>query len=172
VKIFLCFAFLLTSCNVATFPQGGSFQSQQERKLADLFRGNARQKRPVMIYDQRLARAARAKAYDMARRGYFAHVDPDGNGANVLISRTGYRLPPIYLTSRELNFVESLAGGHDTAEETYQQFLTSALHRRHLLGENPVYAAQTRIGVGYAYVPDSKVVHYWAVLTAPAEVGR
>lgn len=125
-----------------------------------------------MIYDQRIARAASAKAHDMARRGDFAHVDPDGNGANYLISRTGYRLPANYLPPRSANYVESLAGGHDTAEETYRQFLTSASHRRHLLGENPVYSGQTRIGVGYANVPGSKVGHYWVVMTAPPEGSR
>ncbi len=152
---------LLSACSST------SVQSSQERELASFFRNDPKQQRSEMIYDRRIAQVARAKANDMAQRGYFAHVDPDGNGANFLISKTGYRLPANYLPPRSANYVESLAGGHDTAEETYRQFLTSASHRRHLLAEHPVYTAQTRIGVGYANVPGSKVVHYWVVMTAP-----
>ena len=160
---------LLASCGVSSFTPGGYHESPEERQLAAFFRDDPKQKRKALLYDSRIGRAARAKAQDMARRGYFAHVDPDGNGANFLINRQGYRLPANYLPPRSANYVESLAGGHDTALETYRQFLTSASHRKHLLGENPEYARQTRYGIGYVHIPESKVGHYWVVMTAPPE---
>src|ERR1041385_5049076 len=43
-------------------------------------------------WNDTLAKVAEAKAYDMAKRNYMAHVDPDGFGINYFINKSGYKL--------------------------------------------------------------------------------
>lgn len=67
------------------------------------------QGRPELILDPLIENVARARAKDMADRGYFAHVNPDGNAANYLLKQAGYVLPTWWPTDRDLNYVESIA---------------------------------------------------------------
>ena len=49
-------------------------------------------KKPLLKWNDTLAKVAEAKALDMATRKYVAHVDPDGYGLNYKINEAGYKL--------------------------------------------------------------------------------
>jgi uncharacterized protein YkwD len=137
-----------------------------ERELADLFEQAADQRRPFVRCDPVLSRVARAHAEDMAVRGYFRHVTPEGNGPNRLVEAAGYRLPELYSRRRSANNVEVIAAGDATAETAWRHWLRSRHHRRQVLGLHDFFAEQTDYGVGYAEVADSRYGHYWVLITA------
>jgi len=129
--------------------------------------------RQTLNWNSQLAAAAQKKAQDMADRGYFAHVDPDGYGMNHFINQAGYTLPPDFLRSKSDNYFESLSAGTKTAKETIKNLIydggadhSSAGHRRHLLGIDNFWANCTDIGVGLGYNPNSPYKYYWCVLVA------
>ena len=151
----------------------------QELRLGELLTREPGQRRASLTYSPVLARVAREKAWDMGRRGYFDHVDPDGLGANTLAARAGYALPAHYDLRPAGNNIESLGVAYATAESMWRTWMGSTAHRAHLLGLGPHFAEQTEYGVGYAFVPGSRRAHYWVVLiarpggaAARAEAGR
>lgn len=90
----------------------------------------------TLIEDPLLAEAARRKAEDMAARGYFAHVDPDGRQPWYWLNQVGYR----YSYAGEnlaVNFTDSKA--------VERAWMNSPTHRANIL--KPEY---TRIGIGTA----------------------
>lgn len=144
----------------------GSSASQAEERLAQLIIQDPNQKRPSMKRNSILAKVARQRAEDMARRNYFSHTNPDGFGPNYLVKQAGYVLPDHYDQSPSGNNIESIAAGSATAEETKEMWLNSQGHRTHMLGEIDFYAEQIEYGIGYANVPGSDYRYYWVLLTA------
>ena len=142
-----------------------------ERRLGEMIARDPQQRRGSLTRSPILARVARQKAIDMGRRGYFAHVDPDGLGANTLVERAGYRLPANYDHSRGGNNIESLGVGYTTPEAAWRRWMGSQAHRRHLMGQDSQFVRQTEYGIGYASVPGSRRVHYWVVLIAEPRDG-
>ena len=157
--LFVCLAIGGTAAKAQLNPQ--------EQQIAALLTHASGQGRPFVQVDPILSQVARARAADMARRHYFAHVNPDGHGANFLVRQAGYTLPAEYDQSLGGNNIESCAAGGDTADVTWSDWMGSAPHKAHLLAQNSFYAAQTSLGVGYYYDPNSDYQHYWVVLTAP-----
>lgn len=102
----------------------------------------------------------------MARRNYFGHINPDGIGANYLVSQAGYLLTKSYGKSKSSNNIETIASGNKTPEDVWAAWMGSSAHKRHLLGLTKSYAEQTDYGIGYAYVPESQWKHYWVVIIA------
>lgn len=143
--------------------------SAVEKKLAALARGHSKQNRKALIWDSRLHAAARARSKDMGVRGYFNHVNPDGFGPNWFVTQTGYRLPMQWTAFDGGNQVESILGGHVSAEAAFKMWMGSTKHVNHILARNPFYENQTRYGVGYVYVPNSRYKHYWTFISAPPE---
>ncbi|HYW11727.1 MAG TPA: CAP domain-containing protein [Longimicrobium sp.] len=146
-----------------------SVSSVREAELAALLIADRGQRRSGMTRNALLDSVARARALDMATRGYFAHVNPDGLGANTLVRRAGYRLPASYATVDAGYNIESAAAGYPyaSARAAWRGWMGSPGHRAHLLGLHPAFAAQTEFGIGYVYRPDSRKGHYWVVLIAP-----
>ena len=139
----------------------------QETNVAASLVNHPDQQRATLVCDPILAQVARARARDMALRGYFSHTNPDGEGPNLLVRRAGYSLPSWYSTSRNANNIESIGGGHTSANAVWQGWLNSSAHRTHLLGENDFYASQEAYGIGYYFNPDSPLKHYWVFISAP-----
>jgi uncharacterized protein YkwD len=149
-----------------------SVSTRREAELAALLTGTREQRRPALRRNPVLDSVARARAWDMALRGYFAHVTPEGTGPNTLVERAGYALPPAYDHRAPGNNIESAAGGYGDARTAWRFFMGSTHHRTHLLGLNPIFAAQTEFGIGYVWRPNSRYGHYWVVLIAqPVEDG-
>jgi hypothetical protein len=122
--------------------------------------------------DPVLTAVARARAADMARRRYFSHVNPDGNGPDHLMRAAGYPLPAFWGTDRTRNSVESIAAGYNSADEVWDAWMHSQSHRSHLLAAQPFFRNQTKVGIGYYYDESSPYRRYWVILTAPPARGR
>ena len=143
--------------------------SAEEAAFMDILRADSRQLRASITCHPSIHRVARNKAMDMARRGYYAHTDPDGIGPNYLVQQTGYRLPAHWGTGRDTNYIESINAGRATAREAYNSWINSPGHRRHVLGENDQFAAMTVVAVGHYHDPKSRHKHYWVFLSVPPE---
>jgi uncharacterized protein YkwD len=144
----------------------GDTDAALEAQIATFMKLDNNQRRRSLTYNAILARIARQRAYDMGQRDYFSHVNPDGIGANYLVSQAGYALPDFYGKNRSSNNIESIAAGNETAEATWVQWMGSTGHRTHILGLDDFYAEQTEYGVGHAFVPGSRYGDYWVIITA------
>lgn len=122
-----------------------------------------------MILDPIIENLARARAKDMADRGYFAHVNPDGNAVNYLLRQAGYVLPTWWPTARDLNYCESIAAGYADAASTWTAWMNSPEHKSHLLAQNSFFTSETHYGVGFYQKPGSQYEYYWVVITAPPQ---
>ena len=150
-----------------------SLAPEEQAVAGRLVRESGQQRnRSEMVLDPVLTAVARARAADMAKRGYFSHVNPDGNGPNHLMQLAGYPLPASWLGSRSANNGESIGAGYATAEAAWQGWMNSPVHRTHLLAKQSFYRNQTSFGVGHYHDPGSPMRHYWVVITAPAARGR
>lgn len=148
-----------------------------EEAMATLIQNHASQGRASMTHNEVLQFVARRKAEDMAQRGYFAHVDPDGFAANFIAGQAGYHLP--YSTAPSVNSIESIGVQHQNgltaaaaAQIVFDAWLNSPGHRAHVLAENAGYAAQTYYAVGYAFLasgPFGFNSHYFVFVSAPPD---
>lgn len=155
-----------------------SVSALREADMARILVQDGGQRRQRLSRNAVLDSVARARAWDMARRGYFSHVNPDGLGPNRLVEAAGYRLWPEYDARPIGNDIEAAAAGYGTARQAWGWFMRSPLHRAHLLALDTRGVAQTEFGIGYAWRPQSRYGHYWVVLIArpdsaePALPGR
>lgn len=141
-----------------------------EKELMRLLETHPEQRRVGMKVHPILARVARAKALDMAVRGYEGHVDPDGHGANWLVRQAGYQLPGFYNPDPDGNNVEAMQhGDNDNLSYTWPQWLSSEGHKIHLLGLDKFYWVQTNYGIGHVHMPGSRKGHYYVFVSAPPE---
>lgn len=143
--------------------------ASEEQALANRLVGDRSQQRDSrrMVLDPVLTAVARTRAADMAKRRYFSHTDPDGNGPNSIARAAGYPLPSSWLRSRSQNFMESISAGQASAEAVWEAWMRSPMHRTHLLAQSSFYRDQTNFGVGFYADPASPYRTYWVVLTAP-----
>lgn len=140
--------------------------SEQELEIGKMLENYPGQQRDRLVHNAILARIARQRAQDMGARNYFSHTDPDGLGANTLVTRAGFALPDFYDQSAAGNNIESIGAGYHTSAAAWAGWMNSPGHRTHLLGLQSFYRDQTEYGVGYAHVPGSQYGHYWVVLIA------
>jgi uncharacterized protein YkwD len=95
--------------------------------------------------DRRLIVAADGHASDMARRGYFAHESPAGEGSSDRMSEAGYRWS---------RYGENIARGQDSVYEVVNGWMHSPEHR-----ENIMDCKLDQMGIGLAFAPDR--TPYW-----------
>ena len=156
---------------VLSFPQDARAVplGPEEQEVADFLTGDRGQQRNRnrMTLDPVLTEVARAHAADMARRHYFSHTNPDGNGPNFLARAAGYELPSSWGKSRAENFIESIGAGYATPAAAWDGWMHSQSHRTHLLAQSSFYRDQTNFGVGFYSDPASPFVRYWVIITAP-----
>jgi uncharacterized protein YkwD len=125
-----------------------------------------------LIWNDTLAKVARAKAQDMARRNFFAHVDPDGNGMNIKIAQAGYALPADWYSDHSKNYFESLGAGYSNLHEAIKQLIIDAGtpglgHRLHLLGQGDFWGNCYDIGIGEVQVSSgSTYTSYYSFIIA------
>ena len=87
--------------------------------------------------DRRLIVAAYGHAADMARRGYFAHESPNGEGTGDRVHDAGYRWT---------RYGENIARGQDSPYEVVDGWMHSAVHR-----ENIMDCRLHQMGIGLAF---------------------
>jgi hypothetical protein len=91
---------------------------------------------PPLVENPLLTRAAELKAEDMAAKGYFAHVSPEGKTSWYWFEEAGYN----YAYAGEnlaVNFVDS--------EDVAEAWINSPTHRANIVGKN-----YTEVGTGMA----------------------
>lgn len=137
--------------------------SEQARKLASLIINDPQQRREVLECNGLLSAIADAKAREMASLGRVDHMGRSFSNRRLVDS--GYPLSDLYPRGMENN-VEAIAGGISSAEEMWQEFRASPVHRVHLLAEHEFYLLQDEIGVGFFEAPHSPHVEYWVVYVA------
>jgi uncharacterized protein YkwD len=142
--VFVLLACLVAGCAAraqptpkdAGTPSAGTEAGRSE--IRDLVARINRHRRTIgcgtLAWDDRLARVAQRHSEDMAGRGYFSHVDPDGRDPFERMSGAGIRYHAA---------AENLAWGQRTGAETFDGWMSSRGHRKNL--EACVYA---RIGIG------------------------
>ncbi|HET9850628.1 MAG TPA: CAP domain-containing protein [Candidatus Saccharimonadales bacterium] len=91
-----------------------------------------------------LARAAQAKAVDMANRDYWSHDTPDGNPPWVFVQAQDYQYQKLG---------ENLATGFSDSLATINGWMASPEHRANML--DPSFS---QVGFGWANVPNYKAV--------------
>lgn len=135
-------------------PSAGTTTGRAE--MRDLMARINRHRRTIgcrpLEWDERMARVAQRHSEDMARRGYFSHVDPDGRDPFDRMRRAGVRFQAA---------AENLASGQRHAAETFDDWMGSRGHRENL--ERCVY---TRIGIGLYRG------RWTCVMAKPTGVGR
>lgn len=124
-------------------------------------RKNLKITRTELVWNDDLAKAAEARAYDMANRKYFNHVDPEGFGVNHHIKEAGYELSPEWTRNKRSNFFESIQAGAADGEELIRMLIidkgvSSFGHRDHLLGIGKWNASLVDIGIGFARRKDNR----------------
>lgn len=124
--------------------------------------------RPSINCNPTLAEVGRQRALDMGQRNYCNHVNPDGNGPDILVSNAGYRLPTEWAVSPTSNHIEVIACGFPTAQDALNAWKTSPEHNKFILGEEN-FTAQTNYGVGYAEITSGEYRFYWVFILAPPE---
>lgn len=117
--------------------------------------------RKQLQWNDDLAKVAEDRAKDMAKRGYFDHVTPEGIGPNYFIQQQGYELNSSWLKNRRANNFESIAWNWSTAEEGIKGLIIGKespgyQHRKHLLGMDDWNASLYDIGIGFAIGPGKK----------------
>lgn len=121
--------------------------------------------RPKLVWNDTLAKVAVSKATDMAKRNYFKHITPDGQGINIMIYNAGYKMPGYYLKPKTSNFFESIGAGVETGKEMIDLLIIDAGtpslgHRKHLLGiDDGKYAFNSKlvdIGIGFVKTDKKK----------------
>ncbi|MFI5891658.1 CAP domain-containing protein [Actinoplanes sp. NPDC051513] len=95
--------------------------------------------------DRRLIDAANEHAADMARRRYFAHQSPNGDGAGDRVRGNGYRWK---------RYGENIARGVDSPYEVVDGWMHSPAHR-----ENILDCSLHQMGIGLAIARDDTA--YW-----------
>lgn len=109
---------------------------------------------PALVWNDTLAKVAETKVIDMATRGYFAHVDPDGFGINHYLSKAGYSLEASWTKEDKLNYFESIQAGAHDGEDAVKSLIIDKYsadlgHRKAILGMTTFKAACNEIGIGF-----------------------
>lgn len=138
--------------------------SHSEISFAKLLKEHPRQQRKTLELHVVLARIAQTRSDDMAARNYISHTNPDGYGPDWLVEQAGFLFP--YRVSKTGNTIESINAGYPTAQESFDGFMASSPHKRHLLGEHEFFRKQTFYGIGYTYLESSQWKYYWCILIA------
>jgi uncharacterized protein YkwD len=122
-------------------------------------------------WNDTLAKVAEAKALDMAKRNYFAHVNPDGYGINFFINQSGYTLNADWLKDKKENFFESIGSGYDSGREAVKALIIDTDdpamgHRDHLLGVKDWDASLVDIGIGFVKCDGGQYQSYICIIIA------
>lgn len=150
---------------------GGQSGEGNARAIFELIRQHPDQgrDRDKMVWHDTLAWVAEQRCKRQAEQGWTGHIDPWGYGPNWYVRDAGIKLPDGYGTDDDANNIESVSHNGDGSVQgqggTWDAWMRSPGHRIHLLGEEPTFAAQVLVGVGYYYLKTSAKRHYWCVLT-------
>jgi uncharacterized protein YkwD len=127
-------------------------------RWAQLLTTDIRQKHPSLTCHPALVKTAQMRVESMARRGYFAHCDPDGICPNEIATANGCNHG--YGNG---NYIESILGGPNNVDVGYLILTNSPSHAKHLFGLNDFYKQQRHYGIAIIEWPGSPYGFYYAV---------
>lgn len=114
-----------------------------------------------LVWEEKLAQAARYHAFDMGSQSYFDHDSHDRSDAGELqeVVGTFERIRSFYTDS----FVnsENIAAGNEGADDTYSQWYHSKGHYDNMFNPN-----SKKVGIGVCHIPGSPFGYYWVFCTA------
>ena len=126
-------------------PPGDRLRESFERQSFELANATRAQRGlDLFVWNDRVAAVARKHSEDMAARGYFDHVNPDGDSP-------GDRLEAAGLDWR--GYGENIAAGHSDAIDAHHAWMNSEGHRSNLL------SGLRELGVGVAFGGDYNVYY-------------
>lgn len=138
-----------------------SFNLDSEQEILRIINAERlRQGMEALVWEEKLAQAARYHAYDMGSQNYFDHDSHDRNNGKLKeVVGTFDRIRAFYNDS----FVnsENIAAGKSTAQGTYNQWFNSKGHY-----ENMFRSSSKKVGIGVVQVPGSTYEYYWVFCTA------
>ena len=113
-----------------------------------------------LIWEEKLAKAARYHAFDLASQKYFDHNTYDRvNGELVKVGGTFTRIGRFYNAS-SLNS-ENIAAGSEAAYGTYIQWFDSKGHYNNMFNKQ-----SKKVGIGFYYDENAPLKFYWVFCTA------
>jgi len=124
--------------------------------------------RPDLHWNDSLAAVAERKAWSMASRGYFSHVDPEGYGINYFINKS-YPIGDDQLTDNKLSNLEAIQGGAPSGEGAIKNIVTDfekqdPTGRQLVLGEGDFNGSLTDVGIGYVHATTSNKYETYTVI--------
>ena len=111
---------------------------------------------PALTLNWKLTTAAQGHAADMACNDFLGHVGSNGSGVEERVIGAGYT-PSLVL---ETIFAQAPKNG-GTPASAVQLWMSDLIHRSTIL-----HKKVTEIGVGYAFLPGSRLEGYWSVVFA------
>lgn len=111
----------------------GAVAVQEENAFLLLNQDRIRNGLPALTLDPALSELARKKSRDMHENNYFAHTSPTYGSAAQMLRTFGYSFTSV---------AENIAH-HATVEKSQAAFMSSAGHRRNILGSQ-----WTKVGIG------------------------
>jgi len=111
----------------------GSVAVQEENAFILLNQDRIRNGLPALTLDPALSELARKKSRDMHENNYFSHTSPTYGSAAQMLRTFGYSFTSV---------AENIAH-HATVEKSQAAFMSSAGHRRNILGSQ-----WTKVGIG------------------------
>ncbi|WP_293943372.1 MULTISPECIES: CAP domain-containing protein [unclassified Sphingobacterium] len=125
--------------------------------------------RTKLNWNKQLAEVAEYRAKDMAKRGYFDHVSPEGYGPNYFIEEAGYHLNQSWVKKRNANNFESIAANRASATDAIKALIIGKEapgyhHRTHLLGMDQWNGSLYDIGIGYVKCRGAKPYESYLVV--------
>ncbi len=124
-----------------------------------------------LILNDSLTAVAERKAMSMAYRGYFGHVDPDGNGINYYINKS-YPLADDQLKDKKQSNLEAIQGGAPSGDIAIKDIVINFDNqdpngRQLVLGEGDYNGSLTDVGIGYVHATTSnKYISYTVIILA------
>lgn len=135
---------------------------EEAREFVRLLVIDQRQERVNLKCDERLVRAAFARAQKSLETVPISHYDSNGLGPNAYAAFEGCSLPPDYAPKG--NNIESLVAGTGdvTGVGAYEALARSESHSKHLFGQGDFFLAQDRIGA--AVVRNPNTFYKWSMI--------
>ena len=134
-------------------------QNAKQSELLNLI-NNVRREHNLepLSFSESLASAAQVHVEDIVEHNYGpTHTGSDGSSVRDRAEREGY----------PTQFVgENVAAGHDSVEDTFEQWMNSRGHRENILNSN-----YTEAGIGYYLnAPDTTYDHYWVLVFGSPDI--
>ena len=134
------------SASTPAMPEAGS-TTQEQRVLQLINQERAAKGLRPLVWDATLSRAARMHSENMANRGFFNHVSPDGHTASDRIKLCG-----MHGWSALGENIAFNQGFEDPVAFAVEQWLKSPLHRQNML--SPMWSSSA---VGIATAADGRI---------------